>query len=56
MRKLRYDLILAFQYLKGAERKDRNGLFTAACRDRSRGNGFKLSVDLDELHRRNASL
>ena len=31
-----------FQYLKGAYRKDEEGLFTRACGDRTRGNGFKL--------------
>ena len=36
------DLLAAFQYLKGAYRKAGEGLFTRACRDRTRGNGFKL--------------
>ena len=36
------DLIAAFQYLKGTYRKARGGLFTRACGDRTRGNGFKL--------------
>ena len=31
-----------FQYLKGAYRKDREGLCIRACSDRARGNGFKL--------------
>ena len=31
----------AFQYLKGAYRKDGEGPFTK-CSDRTRGNGFKL--------------
>ena len=35
-------LIVAFQYLKGAYKKAREGLFTRACSDRTRGNGFKL--------------
>ena len=35
-------LIAAFQYLKGAYRKDGEGLFTRACSDRTRGNGLKL--------------
>ncbi|GAB0209544.1 hypothetical protein GRJ2_003420100 [Grus japonensis] len=41
-RRLRGDLIAAFQYLKGAYRKDGEGLFIRACSDRARGNSFKL--------------
>jgi len=33
---------VAFQYLKRAYRKDRDKLFSRACCDRTRGNGFKL--------------
>ncbi|KFQ08486.1 hypothetical protein N329_01063, partial [Haliaeetus albicilla] len=40
-RRLQGDLIAAFQYLKGAYKKDRQGLFTRACSDRMRDNGFK---------------
>ncbi|KFV61237.1 hypothetical protein N307_09366, partial [Dryobates pubescens] len=40
--RLQGDLIAAFQYLKGAYRKDGERLFTRACSDRMRGNGFKL--------------
>ena len=36
------DLIATFQYLKGAYKKAGEGLFTRACSDRTRGNGFKL--------------
>ena len=32
----------SLQYLKGAYRKAKEGLFRRACRDRTRGNGFKL--------------
>ena len=33
---------MAFQYLKGAYKKDRERLFTRACSDRTRSNSFKL--------------
>ncbi|KFQ68067.1 hypothetical protein N335_14098, partial [Phaethon lepturus] len=41
-RRLRGDLIAAFQYLKWAYRKDGDRLFSRACCNRTRGNGFKL--------------
>ncbi|GAB0207194.1 hypothetical protein GRJ2_003185000 [Grus japonensis] len=41
-RQLWRDLIAPFQYLKGAYRKDGEGLFIRECSDRTRGNGFKL--------------
>ena len=41
-RRLQGGLIAAFEYLKGAYKKDGERLFTKACSDRTRGNGFKL--------------
>ena len=41
-RRLQGDLIVAFQYLKGAYEKARKGVFTRDCNDRMRGNGWKL--------------
>ncbi|KAK4815361.1 LOW QUALITY PROTEIN: hypothetical protein QYF61_001349 [Mycteria americana] len=40
-RRLEGDLIVAFQYLKGAYKKDRERLFTRVCSDRTRSNSFK---------------
>ena len=41
-RRLRGDLTEAFQYLKGDYRKDGHNLFSKACCERTRANGFKL--------------
>ncbi|GAB0176515.1 hypothetical protein GRJ2_000116700 [Grus japonensis] len=41
-RQLQGDLIVAYQYLKEAYRKDGEGLFMRECSERTRGNGFKL--------------
>jgi len=41
-RRLQGDLTAAFQYPKGAYKKDEEGLFTRARRDMTWGNGFKL--------------
>jgi len=35
-------ILAAFQYLQGAYDKAGEGLFTRACSDRTRGNGFML--------------
>jgi len=44
-RRLQGDLIAAFQYFKGAYKKDGDSLFSTACSNRTRGNGFKLKED-----------
>ena len=41
-RGLQGDLPAAFQYLKGIYRKDGENIFSRACCDRTRSNGFKL--------------
>jgi len=41
-RRLQGGLIVAFQSLKGACKKDGDRHFSRACRDRARGNSFKL--------------
>ncbi|KAJ7425327.1 hypothetical protein BTVI_03218 [Pitangus sulphuratus] len=41
-RRLQGDFVVAIQYLKGAYKKDKEGLVIRACSDRTRGNGFKL--------------
>ena len=47
-RQLRGDIIAAFQYLKGAYKKDGDRLFRRSCYNRTRGNGSKQKrVDLD---------
>lgn len=41
-----YDLIVAFHYLKGIHKKVGKGLFIGACNNRTKGNGFRLSVEV----------
>ena len=41
-RMLRGDVIVAFQYMKGAYRKAEEELPVRACSNRTRGNSFKL--------------
>ena len=41
-RRLQGDLIVAFQYLKGACKKDEDRLFSIVCSNRTRGDSFKL--------------
>ncbi|KFV67225.1 hypothetical protein N307_09332, partial [Dryobates pubescens] len=43
-RRLRGDLIVTFQYLKGAYKKAGEGLLRISSSDRTRGNGMKLEV------------
>jgi len=45
-------LTAAFHCLKGAYKKAGEGLFTRACSDRTRGNGFKLKEGRFRLDRR----
>jgi len=51
-RRLQGDLTAAFQYLKGAYRKDGENTFSRACCDRTRSNGFKLREGGFRLDRR----
>ncbi|KAK4814738.1 hypothetical protein QYF61_026715 [Mycteria americana] len=44
-RRLWGELISAFQYLKGAYKKDGERLFSRVCSDGTRGNGFNLKED-----------
>ena len=51
-RRLQGHLTEAFQYLKGAYKKDGDRLFSRACSNRTRGNGVKLKEGRFRLDRR----
>jgi len=51
-RRLQGDLLAAFQYLKGAYRKDEENLISRACCNRTRSNGFKQKEGRFRLDRR----
>ncbi|KAK4824526.1 hypothetical protein QYF61_016106 [Mycteria americana] len=51
-RRLQGDLIVSFQHLKGAYKKDGDKLFSRACHNRTRGNGFKLKEGRFRLNTR----
>jgi len=51
-RRLWGDLIVALQYLKGAYKKGKDKLFSSACCNGARGDGFKLKESGFRLHMR----
>jgi len=51
-RRLQQDLLVSFQYLKGTYRKDGDNVFSKACCDRTRSNGFKLREGRFRLDKR----
>jgi len=52
-RRFRGDFLGAFKYLKVAYRKAGEGLYTRACSDRTRGDGFKVKKGRFRLDIRN---
>ena len=55
-RRLRGDLIVTFQYLKGAYRQEGSQLFERGVNSRTRGNGVKLKEGRFTLDVRGSSL
>ena len=55
-RRLRCDLIAAFQYLKGAYKSEESKLFERVDNSRTRGNSFKLREGKFKLDIRGSSL
>ena len=55
-RRLWCDLIVAFQYLKGAYKQEGSKLFERVDKSRTRGNGFKLKERSFRLDVRGSSL
>ena len=51
-RRLRGDLIAAFQYLRGAYKQEGSKLFERVDNSRTRGNGFKLKDGRSRLESR----
>jgi len=49
-RRVQGNINVAFQYLKGAYKRDRNRPSNRTCCNRTRGNGFKLKVGRFRLH------
>lgn len=43
------DLIAVFRYLKGVHKHEGNQLFTRVGSDGTRGNGFKIKGNLDQI-------
>ena len=51
-RRLRGDLLAAFQYMREASKPDGERLFARPCSDRTRGSGFRLKEGSFRLDRR----
>jgi len=55
-KRLRGDLIVVFQFLEGACKKDADNLFSRACCNRTRGNHFTLKEGRFRLDKRKKNL